>query len=241
MYLTHIDREGNDSPPIPIENATAANRAVNIPEFVNIPPDGLRQIGGPVIDYYRLVNDAAYLQKKGEYEASAEQWRKVLELDADDESAHRNLAAVLLMTGRREEAGAHLRKASESKLRAAAGLAGWREAIRLHPNDATALQRAAWVLATSPDASIRDGGEALALALRAVEISGGSDAGMLDTLAAAYAERGRFAEAVSTARAALARATQENLRALEAGISMRVALYEADQPFRERDLAGSRR
>jgi hypothetical protein len=103
------------------------------------------------------------------------------------------------------------------------------------------LQRAAWVLATSPDASIRDGGEALALALRAVEISGGSDAGMLDTLAAAYAERGRFAEAVSTARAALARATQENLRALEAGISMRVALYEADQPFRERDLAGSRR
>ncbi|MGD0361538.1 MAG: tetratricopeptide repeat protein [Bryobacteraceae bacterium] len=208
---------------------------------MNIPPDGLRQIGGPVIDYYRLVNDAAYLQKKGEYEASAEQWRKVLELDADDESAHRNLAAVLLMTGRREEAGAHLRKASESKLRAAAGLAGWREAIRLHPNDATALQRAAWVLATSPDASIRDGGEALALALRAVEISGGSDAGMLDTLAAAYAERGRFAEAVSTARAALARATQENLRALEAGISMRVALYEADQPFRERDLAGSRR
>jgi hypothetical protein len=241
MYLTHIDREGNDSPPIPIENATAANRAVNIPEFVNIPPDGLRQIGGPVIDYYRLVNDAAYLQKKGAYEASAAQWRKVLELDADDESAHRNLAAVLLMTGRREEAGAHLRKASESKLRAAAGLAGWREAIRLHPNDATALQRAAWVLATSPDASIRDGGEALALALRAVEISGGSDAGMLDTLAAAYAERGRFAEAVSTARAALARATQENLRALEAGISMRVALYEADQPFRERDLAGSRR
>ena len=48
MYLTHIDADGNDSPPILIENSTAANRAVNIPEFVNIPPDGLRQIGGPV-------------------------------------------------------------------------------------------------------------------------------------------------------------------------------------------------
>jgi hypothetical protein len=48
MYLTHIDRDGNDSPPILIDNATAANRAVNIPEFVNVPPDGLRQIGGPV-------------------------------------------------------------------------------------------------------------------------------------------------------------------------------------------------
>ena len=55
--------EGNDSPPILIDNATAANRAVNIPEFVNIAPDGLRQIGGPVIDYYRLVNSAAYLQR----------------------------------------------------------------------------------------------------------------------------------------------------------------------------------
>jgi hypothetical protein len=40
MYLTHIDEQGNDSPAVLIENATAANRAVNIPEFVNIPMDG---------------------------------------------------------------------------------------------------------------------------------------------------------------------------------------------------------
>ena len=38
MFLTHLDEEGRDSPAILIENATAANRAVNIPEFVNIPP-----------------------------------------------------------------------------------------------------------------------------------------------------------------------------------------------------------
>ena len=36
LYLTHIDADGNSTPAIPIENATAANRAVNIPEFVNI-------------------------------------------------------------------------------------------------------------------------------------------------------------------------------------------------------------
>ncbi len=86
MYLTHIDADGNDSPPILIDNATAANRAVNIPEFVNVPPDGLRQIGGPVIDYYQLVNSAAYLQRTGSYEASAAKWRKVLELSPDDEA-----------------------------------------------------------------------------------------------------------------------------------------------------------
>src|ERR1039458_4986759 len=81
MYLTHSDADGNDSPPILIDNATAANRAVNIPEFVNVPPDVLRQIGGPVIDYYRLVNGAAYLQRTGSYEASAAKWRQGLELN----------------------------------------------------------------------------------------------------------------------------------------------------------------
>jgi len=44
MYLTHIDANGNDSPPILIENTTASNRAVNIPEFVNIDPDGIEEI-----------------------------------------------------------------------------------------------------------------------------------------------------------------------------------------------------
>ena len=53
MFLTHLDEDGNDSPAILIENSTAANRAVNIPEFVNIPPDGLLKIDAPVTDYYR--------------------------------------------------------------------------------------------------------------------------------------------------------------------------------------------
>jgi hypothetical protein len=50
MYLTHIDENGNDSPPILIDNATAANRAVNIPEFVNIPPDAIEDITVNVAD-----------------------------------------------------------------------------------------------------------------------------------------------------------------------------------------------
>jgi Flp pilus assembly protein TadD len=79
----------------------------------------LRQIGGPVIDYYKLFNSAAYLQTDRTYEASAAKWREVLELSPDDEAAHRNLGTVLLMTGHREESAAHFRKASEIKLRAA--------------------------------------------------------------------------------------------------------------------------
>ena len=50
MYLTHIDADGNDSPAIIIDNATAANRAVNIPEFVNIASDGIEDIQVHVSD-----------------------------------------------------------------------------------------------------------------------------------------------------------------------------------------------
>ena len=50
MYLTHIDANGNDSPPILIDNTTASNRAVNIPEFVNIDPDGIQDIQVHVAD-----------------------------------------------------------------------------------------------------------------------------------------------------------------------------------------------
>jgi len=361
MYLTHIDSEGNDSPAILIDNATAANRAVNIPEFVNVAPDGLRQIGGPVVDYYRLINSALYLERTRSFEASAAKWRQVLELSPDDEIAHRNLGNVLLMTGHREEGAGHLTKASELKLRAAVeadptsargfndlgvvlretgrvkeavaqfekavglkpdfaaaranlggalakagrldealvqlrkalesdpgyapahchlglvlsqrgdaegairewqsaldldpkyaeahfslgdvldaqgrtaeALAHWRDGIDLQPNNASVLRRVAWVLATSPDWSLRNGVEALAYAVRAVELSHGNDARILDTLAAAYAAKGRFADAVLTARRALARAVQEKQTALADEIAARIALYEAERPFRDR-------
>jgi Tol biopolymer transport system component len=50
MYLTHIDPDGNDSPPILIDNTTAANRAVNLPEFVNTSADGIEDIRVDVAD-----------------------------------------------------------------------------------------------------------------------------------------------------------------------------------------------
>ena len=56
MYLTHIDANGNDSPPILIDNTTASNRAVNIPEFVNIDPDGIEDIQVHVADKQAIAD-----------------------------------------------------------------------------------------------------------------------------------------------------------------------------------------
>jgi Flp pilus assembly protein TadD len=91
------------------------------------------------------------------------------------------------------------------------------------------MRQAAWVLATCPEAAVRNGSEAVALAVRAIQLPDGKDAGALDTLAAAYAETGRFAEAVSTARRALALVKPAEAEAIKS----RIALYEEGKPFRE--------
>jgi hypothetical protein len=71
-------------------------------------------------------------------------------------------------------------------------VAHFREAIGIDPKFAQAQSNLAWLLATSPEATVRNGAEALKLAAKAVDLSQGKDASMLDALAAAYAETGRF-------------------------------------------------
>ena len=106
--------------------------------------------------------------------------------------------------------------------------------INLDPNLLALMNQTAWVLATCPDASIRNGTEALALAQRVVKASRGKDPSILDTLAAAYAEVGRFSEAAQTARQALVIATQqEGTQPVVEGLKARLALYEANAPFRD--------
>ncbi len=82
-------------------------------------------------------------------------------------------------------------------------------------------------------ASARNGPEAVDLAQRAVAVSGGKIPEILDTLAAACAEAGRFAEAVRTARRARDLATRQNRPALAESIQAKIRLYEAGTPFRE--------
>jgi tetratricopeptide (TPR) repeat protein len=114
MFLTHLDTEGNDSPPILIENSTAANRAVNIPEFVNIPPDGMMKIDVPAAESYRLFDSASDLAAQGQLAAAIVEWKKVLELDPGNAKAHNNLGGALLRQGNLTEAMTHFQKALEA-------------------------------------------------------------------------------------------------------------------------------
>jgi Flp pilus assembly protein TadD len=322
MYLTHIDEEGNDSPAILIEDSTAANRAVNLPEFVNIPAAGLAKIEVPAAEFYARFDRAWELDRKGQYEAAIAAWRSALELNPEDARANNNLGFALARQGRLaesivcweaalkandqipevrknlagalenfgvellrkgnlDEAAMRLRRAAEldpqdaaiqynlglallrkagfdeaiarfqgalaidpsnaqthndlavalaQKRRFQEAAAQFREAIGIDPMLAQAQSNLAWLLATCPEATVRNGGEALKLAAKAVGLSQGKDASMLDALAAAYAETGRFREAVDTARRALELAPQPLVAALKA----RLARYQRQEPFRER-------
>jgi tetratricopeptide (TPR) repeat protein len=99
------------------------------------------------------------------------------------------------------------------------------------------MNNLAWVFATSPDASVRDASQAVRLAEQALRVSGGRIPIVLRTLAAAYAESGRFAEAVDTAQRGLELAEAQGNSGLAAELRGTIALYQAGTPLRDPTLA----
>ena len=158
---------------------------------------------------------AAALARKGDLQGATVQFDQVLELDPQSASAHYGLGVVQQLKGNVPEACDH-----------------WRTAARLAPQLVDPVNNLAWVLATDPRDELRNGPEAVKLARRAVELAGTNNLRMLDTLAAAYAEAGRFAEATATARQAEAAATAQGQEAFAEQVRQRRKLYDSNEPYR---------
>ena len=187
----------------------------------------------------------------GQIDEAIDHYRTALEIKPDYADAHSNLGAVLARRGRTNEAIPHFRKALEirplyeearanflrvlsSQEQTAKTLDQRRELIRVCPKNTGLLNGTAWILATSPDSSLRNGAEAAGLAQRAVELSDGQEPAFLDTLAAAYAEAGRFTEAVQTAEKAAELATQQKKKVFADAIKARIQLFKTGAPFRQK-------
>ena len=157
------------------------------------------------------------LAAKNKLEDALPQFQRAAELDPTDAQAHNGIASILHRQGHLAEAIAEYNRTAE-----------------LRPNSALVLSNLAWMLATCADASLRDGRRAVALAERANQIGRGRDPKTLRSLAASYAEAGRFSEAAETGRHALQLSIQDGQTPFRRALEREIALYEAGVAYHER-------
>jgi len=168
-------------------------------------------------DYFEVLNNlGTALAAKGQLAEAIENYRRAIQLNSTRPDTFVHLGMALEQSGRTREA-----------------VTEYREALRLNPNFLGALNNLAWILAASPDDQLRNGVEAVQLAEHACGLTHYGQPFFIGTLAAAYAEAGRFPEAISTAEKAEQLAADAGLRAVAAKNRQLLELYRAGKPYHE--------
>lgn len=159
------------------------------------------------------------LLQKGRVDEALAYFQKALQIKPDDTMSHDLLATALLQQGRLNEAVLQLEAA-----------------LAIQPEDAGArnnLLHIARMLATSTDDAVRNGGKAVELAGQLDKLSGGTNAVVAATLAAAYAEAGRFDEAVTNVQRAIELAGAQGNTRLVNALQGHLKLYQNHTPLHE--------
>lgn len=160
-------------------------------------------------------NFALALLQSGHVDEAITQFQQVLQINPDIPDAENSLGYALLRKGHADQAVAHYRRALEIK-----------------PDYVGAANNLAWTLATNPNDSIRNGAQAVQFAERANQLSPGNLV-ILRTLAAAYAEAGRFPDAVAADSQALQLASSQGNGAFVNALQHEIEMYKSGQPMRE--------
>jgi Tol biopolymer transport system component/Flp pilus assembly protein TadD len=249
LWLTHIDADGNDSPAVLLEHFTAADRAANIPEFVNVKPERFAHIRQEFADYYTHYRVGVAYEQRHEYDKAIEEFRTALNEEPNHVESLHLMASCLARLDRQEEAMPYARRAAglapnsvmvHALLGGLLCSTGRYDEARTHleaayaanPGDISTANNLAWLLATCPDAAYRDGPRALLLAEWACKATAYKSPPLLDSLAASYAEVGRFDDAVRTTRQAI-EIVRGNPKASVDTLESRLRLYTAGRPYHE--------
>ncbi len=190
------------------------------------------------------------LAATGKLEDAATHFAEAVRLKPDHARALAGLGRVLAMQGKLDEARTQFieslrlnSNSAETHLDYAMCLSAlketqsaiveYRRALELNEQLPLAYNNLAWMLATHADPKIRNGNEAVALAERACRLTNNEQPFFLGTLAAAYAQAGRFSDAVSTAEKACALAEKRGLNDLVKRNQQLLELYRAGKPYHE--------
>jgi tetratricopeptide (TPR) repeat protein len=196
------------------------------------------------------LNYGIDLYEAGRLPEAERELTEAVRLKDTSAAAHANLGPVLCALGKTDEGIWHLERAlaldpeyttAHGNLGEAYASKGNRvlaaqqfaRAVEVSPDNPFLLNRLAWLLATSPEDAVRNGPRAVELAQRAVTLTSRQDLMSLETLSAAYAEAGRFDEAVTTGREALTLAEKQGNGGTAAQLASRIVVFEARQRFRE--------
>jgi protein O-mannosyl-transferase len=200
-------------------------------------------------DYVKAhINLGVALMQKGRIEAAVAECQKALQIEPDNVTACIDLGNALVQEGNVEGAIVQYQKALQIKpdnmearynlgntllkeRKPAEAIAQFQQVLQIQPDSVGTQIKLAWLLATYPEESLRNGKEAMELARRANELTSGGNPVVLETLAAAYAEAGQFPDAVESARQALALAQTQSNTALAGDLETQMKLYKEGRPF----------
>ncbi len=187
---------------------------------------------------------------RGEFDLAEKHFKRVIELNPRAPDIHYELALVYASTG---ELGKmipilqqelEINSSHESARKVLSRTLARREQLQIvlsevlrrlkqTPKDPALLDQAAWLLAASPFDSLRDGSRAVAMAELASKITGGNDPQNLGSLAAAYAEVGRFDDAVTAAERGQVLAERDGNTQLAGELSVCLMRYKNGKPTRD--------
>jgi tetratricopeptide (TPR) repeat protein len=159
-------------------------------------------------------NLGGLLLQKGQVDEAIPHLQMALQINPNYGKAHINLANAFMQKGREDQAIVH-----------------FQNALQIDPANMEVQNNLAWLLATSAQASLRNGRKAVELARQANARTSGNNLLLLNTLAAALAEAGQFPEAVETARRALQLAEAQSNTNLARALQFELKLYQAGSPF----------
>jgi len=187
---------------------------------------------------------------KGKVAEGLAEMKIAVQLSPEDITGHRVFVDTLIKLGKAAEAlpyceavvkaepeDAHARftlgSACLASKRLEQAAANFKKAMQLAPDTPECMNALAWIYATSPQAELRNGAEAVRLAEEACKITKRQKTTILDTLAAAYAEAGRFDDAVKTTEEIRALAVSAHDTNTVDTARQRLKLYKAGKAYRD--------